>query len=67
MFDTSTYVTIVCPECGSAAEDMPPEEWFAPGEQPLYRHVADRTAMCPVRTRSGDRPAEPVEDGDERR
>jgi hypothetical protein len=61
MLDTRSYVTIYCPECGAAAEDMPPENWQGSGEVPGYRHVADRTALCPVLTRGGERPAKPAE------
>ena len=32
-----------------------------PGVRPGYRHVSDRTALCPVMTAAGYRPAEPVE------
>jgi hypothetical protein len=59
--ETRSYVTIFCPECGDAAEDMPPRDWHEPGWLPGYRHVADRTALCPVVTRDGCRPSEPVE------
>jgi hypothetical protein len=55
---------IYCPECGEAAEDMSPTDWRVPGEVPGYRHVADRTTLCPVLTRDGDRPAEPTERAD---
>jgi hypothetical protein len=54
-------ISICCPQCGDAAEDMPPQNGPESGEMPGYRHVADRTALCPVRTRSGYGPAEPVE------
>ena len=50
-----------CPECGDAVEDAPPETYLVPGVRPGYRHVSDRTALCPVMTASGYRPAEPVE------
>ena len=53
--------TIYCPECGDAAEDMAPENGPDAREVPGYRHVGDRTALCPVLTRGGYRPAEPVE------
>jgi hypothetical protein len=53
--------TIYCPECGDAAEDMGPENEPDAREEPGYRHVGDRTALCPVLTHSGYRPAEPVE------
>ena len=59
MFEQTT--DIYCPECGEPVEDMPPVGWFGPGGIPGYRHVADRTALCPVMARDGDRPAEPVE------
>lgn len=52
---------LVCPECGDAAEEMSPEDWRVPGETPGHRHVVDRTALCPVMTDSGYRPAVPVE------
>ena len=58
MFD---LISIYCPECGGAAEDMPPQDWQEPGAAPGYRHAADRTALCSVFTRSGYGPAEPVE------
>ncbi len=58
MFD---LISIYCPECGDAAEDMPPQDRPESGKVPGYRHVADRTALCPVMTRDGYRPAEPVE------
>jgi hypothetical protein len=57
-------ISIYCPQCGDAAEDMPPQDWAESGEVPGYRHVADRTALCAVLTRHGDRPAEPVEGED---
>ena len=56
--------TIYCPECGDAAEDMAPENGQDFREVPGYRHVRDWTALCPVLTRSGYQPTEPVE-GDE--
>jgi hypothetical protein len=40
---------------------MPPTDWRVPGEVPGYRHVGDQTALCPVLTRDGDRPAELIE------
>ena len=59
---------IYCPECSYPVEDMPPVEWRVPGPMPGYRHIADRTPLCPVMTRDGYHPAEPVEQiaGDER-
>jgi hypothetical protein len=54
-------ISIYCPQCGDAAEDMPPQEWQESGEVPGYRHVADRRALCRLRTRNGYSPAEPVE------
>ena len=32
-----------------------------PGVRPEYRHVSDRTSLCPVMPAAGYRPAEPVE------
>lgn len=62
-----SLTNIYCPECGDAAEDMAPEDWRElTREAPGYRHVADRTALCPVTTRRGERPAEPVEHEDGR-
>lgn len=61
---TTQTTDIYCPECGDPAEDMPPTDWQEPGEVWGYRHVSDRTALCPVTTREGDRPAEPVERDD---
>ncbi len=52
---------IFCPECGDEAEDVAPENYLVPGVRPGYRHVSDRTALCPVVTAAGYRPAEPVE------
>jgi hypothetical protein len=43
---------------------MAPENGQDFREVPGYRHVGDRTALCPVPTRVGWRPVEPVE-GDE--
>lgn len=34
---------------------------WCPGVRPGYRHVSDRTALCPMTTAVGYRPAEPVE------
>jgi hypothetical protein len=53
--------TIFCPECGDEVEDVAPENYLVRGVRPGYRHVSDRTALCPVMTASGYRPAEPVE------
>lgn len=55
------FTDIFCPQCGEHAEDMTPVGWQGLGPAPGYRHVIDRTALCPVPTRGGDRPAEPVE------
>ena len=44
---------------------MAPENEQDVREVPGYRHVGDRTALCPVLTRAGYRPAEPVEGDDE--
>jgi hypothetical protein len=52
---------LFCPECGDAVEDVTLEHYLVPGLRPGYRHVADRTALCPVMTAAGYRPAEPVE------
>ena len=52
---------IFCPECGDDVEDVAPENYLVPGVRPGYRHVSDRTALCPVMTAAGYRPAEPVE------
>ena len=52
---------IFCPECGDDIEDRAPENYLGPGVRPEYRHVSDRTALCPVMTAVGYRPAEPVE------
>ena len=52
---------IFCPECGDEVEDVAPENYLVPGVRPGYRHVSDRTALCPVMTAAGYRPAEPVE------
>ena len=59
--DTTEVMAIFCPECGDAVEDAPPENYLVPGVRPGYRHVSDRTALCPVVTAVGYRPAEPVE------
>ena len=62
MFElTSVY----CPECGDDAEDVVPENGQDFRELPWYRHVGDRTALCPVLTRAGYQPAEPVDGHDE--
>lgn len=61
---TTQTTDIYCPECGDPAEDMPPTGWSVPGPVPGYRHVGDRTPLCPVTTREGYRPAEPVEHRD---
>ena len=53
--------SIYCPECGDAAEDMAPENEQDVRKAPVYRHVGDRTALCPVLTRACYQPAEPVE------
>jgi hypothetical protein len=52
---------IYCPECGDEVEDVAPENYLVPGVVPEFRHVSDQTALCPVMTRHGYRPAEPVE------
>lgn len=54
-------LSISCPECGEDVWDVPPRHWIVPGEAPRYSHVSDRTALCPVMTVGGYRPAEPVE------
>ena len=53
--------TLFCPECGDAVEAVAPEQYLVPGLRPGYRHLSDRTALCPVLTAAGYRPAEPVE------
>jgi hypothetical protein len=58
---TGKGTTLFCPECGDAVEEVAPERYLAPGVRPGYRHVSDRTALCPVMTAAGYRPAEPVE------
>ena len=52
---------IFCPECSSEVEDVAPENYLVPGVVPQYRHADDKTALCPVVTAEGYRPAEPVE------
>jgi hypothetical protein len=59
--NTSDVTAIFCPECGDEVEDVAPETYLVPGVRPEYRHVSDRTALCPVMTAAGYRPAEPVE------
>ena len=60
--DVADYLTsIYCPECGDEAEDVPPACYVGRGIRPEYRHVSDGTALCPVITRQGYRPVEPVE------
>lgn len=54
-------VDIFCPECGDHATDRPPVGWIVPGPTPGYTHLSDGTALCPVVTSTGYRPAEPVE------
>ena len=44
---------IFCPECGDEVEDVAPENYLVPGVRPGYRHVSDRTALCPVMTAVG--------------
>ena len=56
MFElTSVY----CPECGDDAEDVVPENGQDFRVLPWYRHVGDRTALCPAMTEQ--LLAEPVE------
>ena len=59
--NTGDVTAIFCPECGDEVEDVAPENFLVPGVRPGYRHVSDRTALCPVMTAVGYRPAEPVE------
>jgi hypothetical protein len=62
--DTATVgdvTAIFCPECGDDVEDVAPEHYLVPGVRPGYRNIRDRTALCPVMTAAGYRPAEPVE------
>ena len=59
--DAGDITAIFCPECGDEVEDLAPENCLVPGVRPGYRHVSDRTALCPVMTAAGYRPAEPVE------
>ena len=60
--NTGYATAIFCPECGGDdVEDAAPENYLVPGVRPGYRHVSDRTALCPVMTAAGYRPAEPVE------
>jgi hypothetical protein len=40
---------------------MAPENGHDVREAPGYRHVGDRTALCPVLSRGVYRPVEPVE------
>jgi hypothetical protein len=53
-------VQACCPECGEAARNRPPVNWIVPGEVPGWTHVSDGTALCPVVTDGGYRPAQPV-------
>ena len=59
--DAGDVRAIFCPECGDEVEDVAPENYLVPGVRPGYRHVSDRTALCPVIAAAGYRPAEPVE------
>jgi hypothetical protein len=49
-----------CPECGEPVKNVPPVNWIVPGEVPGWTHASDRTALCPVMTSAGYRPARPV-------
>ena len=55
---------LFCPECGDAVEAVAPRHYLVPGVRPRYRHLSDRTALCPVVIAAGYRPAEPVEHQD---
>ena len=52
---------LFCPECGDEVEDVAPEHYLVFGVRPGHRHAGDRTALCPVMTAVGYRPAEPAE------
>ncbi|GAA2849493.1 hypothetical protein GCM10010472_03100 [Pseudonocardia halophobica] len=49
-----------CPECGDPVVPVPPVNWITPGPTPAWTHRSDGTALCPVVTPAGYRPAEPV-------
>jgi hypothetical protein len=51
---------VSCPECGDTARQVPPVNWITPGETPQWSHACDGTALCPVMTAAGYRPAVPV-------
>jgi hypothetical protein len=59
--DEQPLYAIFCPECGEEAVDEPPKNFLVPGVHPQYSHVSDGTALCPVMTPNGYRPAEAVE------
>lgn len=54
-------VTLCCPECDDTVCDTPPTGWILPGPEPGYSHLSDGTALCPVITTCGYRPADPIE------
>jgi hypothetical protein len=53
--------SIYCPQCGEEVEDVPPVNYLFQTVRADYRHVSDGTALCPLISRQGWRPAEPVE------
>ena len=53
-----------CPECGEPAIHQPPEDlvpYQAHGAEPPQWSHPDRSALCPVMTPDGYRPAAPAE------
>ena len=46
----------VCPECGEAAQQVPPTDWRVPAPRPHWSHL-DGTSLCPVVGTGGYVPA----------
>jgi hypothetical protein len=50
----------LCPECGEEVEDVAPENYIGAAVAE-YRHLSDGAALCPVNSRYGYVPGEPIE------
>ncbi|QBI55485.1 hypothetical protein [Streptomonospora litoralis] len=49
---------LFCPQCEEPVRHMPPRIWATGTDRPAYSH-RDGEPLCPVRTGTGHRPADP--------
>lgn len=50
-----------CPKCDEPVRPSAPVDWIGPDPNSRWSHASDGIALCPVMSRSGYVPADPVQ------